>query len=54
MIFGILVEGFETIVVPRRVVHRFRYTRLYYRVSWRVWRTVAIADCGARKAERPC
>ena len=41
MILGILVEGFETIVVPRRVVHRFRYTRLYYRVSWRIWRRLA-------------
>jgi hypothetical protein len=40
-IVGILVESFETIVVPRRVVHRFRYTRIYYRVSWRIWRTVA-------------
>jgi hypothetical protein len=41
LIAGILIEGFETIVVPRRVVHRFRYTRLYYRVTWRAWHTVA-------------
>jgi len=41
MIAGILVESFETIVVPRRVVHRFRYARLYYRLSWFGWRFVA-------------
>jgi len=51
MIIGILVEGFETIVVPRRVVHRFRYTRLYYRVSWRVWRTVASRLASAKGRE---
>lgn len=43
MIAGILVESFETIVVPRRVVHRFRYARLYYRISWRIWRRIALA-----------
>lgn len=41
MIVGILVESFETIVVPRRVVHRFRYARLFYRVTWRIWRRLA-------------
>ena len=51
MIIGILVEGFETIVVPRRVVHRFRYTRLYYRVSWRAWRTIASRLGNAKRRE---
>lgn len=33
----ILWEGFETIVLPRRVTRRFRLTRLYYRSIWRAW-----------------
>ncbi len=36
-----LVDSFETIIQPRRVVHRFRYARLYYRQTWRVWRVGA-------------
>ena len=36
-----LVDSFETIIQPRRVVHRFRFARLYYRSTWRVWRVGA-------------
>src|SRR5229473_4696412 len=43
-IFGIVVillvaqDTFETIVLPRRVIRRIRITRLYFRVTWTVWR----------------
>ena len=43
-IFGIVVillvaqDAFETIVLPRRVIRRIRITRLYFRVTWTVWR----------------
>src|SRR5882672_7661183 len=37
-----LVDGFETILQPRRVTHRFRYARLFYRSTWRIWRFVAM------------
>jgi hypothetical protein len=36
-----LVDGFETILQPRRVTHRFRFARFYYRHSWTVWRAIA-------------
>ena len=36
-----LLDGFETILLPRRINHRFRYSRLYYRSSWKVWRCCA-------------
>ncbi|HTW94108.1 MAG TPA: potassium channel family protein [Tepidisphaeraceae bacterium] len=36
-----LIDGFETIIQPRRVVHRFRLARIYYRCGWLVWRIVA-------------
>jgi Ion channel len=38
-----LLEGFETLLQPRRVTHRFRLIRLFYRSTWRVWRAVATA-----------
>ncbi|HVS70695.1 MAG TPA: potassium channel family protein [Phycisphaerae bacterium] len=36
-----LVDAFETILQPRRVTHRFRLARFYYRHTWRVWRAGA-------------
>ncbi|HXN74573.1 MAG TPA: ion channel [Candidatus Acidoferrales bacterium] len=41
IISGILLEAFETIVLPRRVTRRFRLTRLYYLTWWRPWRKLA-------------
>src|SRR6202047_2696596 len=41
IIAGILLEAFETIVLPRRVTRRFRLTRLYYRILWVPWRKLA-------------
>ncbi|HTU34621.1 MAG TPA: potassium channel family protein [Candidatus Acidoferrum sp.] len=38
---GILWEAFETIVLPRRATRRFRFTRLFYRSTWRPWRAIA-------------
>lgn len=32
-----LWEGFETIILPRRVTRRFRFTRVFYRTTWRPW-----------------
>jgi hypothetical protein len=37
LIAVVLWEGFETIVLPRRVTRRFRLTRLFYRRTWRPW-----------------
>jgi hypothetical protein len=37
----VLVDAFEAMVLPRRVAHRFRFTRIYYRATWSVWRTLA-------------
>jgi Ion channel len=33
-----LVDCFEAVVLPRRVTHRWRPTRLFYRTTWRMWR----------------
>jgi hypothetical protein len=37
----ILWDGFETIILPRRVTRRVRLTRLFYRCTWPPWSAVA-------------
>jgi hypothetical protein len=37
IIAAILWEAFETIVLPRRVTRHFRFTRLFYRATWKPW-----------------
>ncbi|HXC93227.1 MAG TPA: hypothetical protein VN652_04405 [Geobacteraceae bacterium] len=37
LILLVLWEGFETLVLPRRVTRRFRLTRFFYRSSWLPW-----------------
>jgi len=37
LIIVVLWEGFETIILPRRVTRRFTLTRLFYRNTWRPW-----------------
>jgi len=46
-----LIDGFETILQPRRVTHRFRYARLFYRATWRVWRLVALRFSVGKRRE---
>jgi hypothetical protein len=46
-IFGVLLilliaqDGFETIVLPRRVARKFRLARLFYAVTWNGWSALA-------------
>jgi hypothetical protein len=47
LIFVVLWEAFETVVLPRRVARRFRLTVLYYRTTWYTWRAIA------RKISKP-
>src|SRR5262249_23702328 len=42
LIFLVLVDSFETAVLPRRVTHRYRFARLFYRTTWRLWRLIAV------------
>ena len=41
IVFLVLWDAFETIVFPRRVTHRARLTRLFYRTTWTAWRAMA-------------
>lgn len=34
---GVMLDAFQTIILPRRPVGRFRITRFFYKTSWRPW-----------------
>jgi len=42
LIFLVLLDGFEAMVLPRRVTRRFRYARLFYHCTWALWRALAL------------
>ncbi len=41
LIFIILMDAFETVVLPRRIKRMFRITGWFYRKTWRLWTVVA-------------
>ncbi|HZV81867.1 MAG TPA: potassium channel family protein, partial [Geobacteraceae bacterium] len=51
LILLVLWEGFETIILPRRVTRRFRLTRFFYRGSWRPWVKMVRAFVPPRRRE---
>ncbi len=51
LVLLVLWEGFETIILPRRVTRRFRLTRFFYRSSWRPWVKIVKALVPARRRE---
>jgi hypothetical protein len=51
MIVAALWDVFETIVLPRRVTRRFRFTRAFYRVMWRPWKALAQGTQNSKRRE---
>src|SRR5262245_13689302 len=41
LIVVMLIDGFEAMVLPRRVTRLYRPARLFYRLTWTLWRAVA-------------
>jgi len=41
IILAVLLDAFETVVLPRRVQRQFRITSWFYRRTWRPWRALA-------------
>jgi Ion channel len=41
LIFAVLIDTFEVMVLPRRVRHDFRLARFFYRAAWVLWRWLA-------------
>jgi hypothetical protein len=47
----VLVDAFETIILPRRATGRFRLTRIFYIATWRPWTFFARRMRNPRKRE---
>jgi len=41
IIWAVLLDAFETVVLPRRVVRHFKLTAWFYRKTWIPWRNIA-------------
>ena len=41
ILWMVLLDAFETVVLPRRVLRNFRLTAYFYRRTWIPWRRVA-------------
>lgn len=50
-IFVALLDAFQTVILPRRAVGRFRITRIFYIMTWMPWSFVAARIRHARKRE---
>jgi hypothetical protein len=51
LIAVVLADGFETMVLPRRVTRSFRTTRYYYRGAWTLWRACGLRLPAGRQRE---
>ena len=40
LIVLVLLDGFEAMLLPRRVTHAFRFARLFYRFTWMPWSAI--------------
>ena len=50
-LFTVLFDAFQTIILPRRAVGRFRLTNIFYRITWRPWAFFARRLHSPRKSE---
>jgi hypothetical protein len=48
----VLWDAFEAIILPRRVTRKFRFTRFFYRTTWRLFRFLMRAVDGPKSRER--
>jgi hypothetical protein len=48
---AVLLDAFQTIILPRRATGRFRLTRIFYSLTWRPWAFVARLMPNPRKRE---
>ena len=45
----VLLDAFETVILPRRVTRRFRLTQAFYRITWRPWIWITSFATGKRR-----
>ena len=51
LILFILMDAFETVVLPRRVTRPYRFARLFYRNTWTLWKGVSRCIPSAKRRE---
>ncbi len=49
---GVMLDAFQTIILPRRPVGRFRITRFFYRITWKPWVWLAKHTSGDRQRDQ--
>jgi len=47
----VLWDAFEAIILPRRVTRRFRLARLFYRITWNLWKLVMCLVSSRKRRE---
>jgi hypothetical protein len=47
-----VIDAFQTIILPRRPVGRWRLTRIYFLATWRPWRCLAQRTTDRRVREQ--
>jgi hypothetical protein len=51
IVVTILWDGFETIIFPRRVTRKVRFTRLFYRYTWLAWSRIVNTLTSKKRSE---
>lgn len=51
IVVTILWDGFETIIFPRRVTRKVRFTRLFYRYTWLAWSNIVNILTSKKRSE---
>jgi hypothetical protein len=46
------LDGFEVIILPRRVARKLRLSRLFYLSTWTIWSWLALHVCSTKRRER--
>jgi hypothetical protein len=52
LLAGVLLDAFQTIILPRRPVGRFRITRVFFLATWGPWKLLAGFSRSAKKREQ--
>lgn len=52
LIAAVLWDAFETVVLPRTVTRKWRVARTYFRITWTVWRHLALGYRSDGRRER--
>jgi hypothetical protein len=50
-LFAVLLDAFQTIILPRRATGRFRLTRIFYVLTWTPWVFLGKRLCNPRRRE---